>query len=54
MFKIFYQPGLSFFQFKSEMEKKYPLLISGNQIKSGFFALSESTKNTSFGAYLLV
>lgn len=54
MFRIFYQPGVSFFQFKNEMEKKYPLLISGSQIDSGFFALTESTKNTLFGAYLLV
>jgi hypothetical protein len=54
MFKIFYQPGVSFYTFKKEMEKEYPLKISHSRIESGFLALTEAAEDTLFGAYLLV
>lgn len=54
VFRIFYQPGVSFPQFKNEMVKKHPLQISGNKIESGFLTLTEATQNTLFGAYILV
>jgi hypothetical protein len=54
MFRTFYQPGVSFYTFKKEMEKKYPSKISDGKIESGFFAITEATEDTLFGAYILV
>ncbi len=54
MFRIFYQPGVSFITFKKEMEKKYPLKITGGKIESGFFAINYVAENTLFGAYLQI
>ena len=41
MFKIFFQPGKSFYTFSNEMTEKYPLQIRNKKIDSGFFALTE-------------
>lgn len=54
IFRTFYQPGKTFFIFKNEMEKKYPLKLSKNKIKSGFISLIDTDPNTHFGAYILV
>ncbi|MEN8115999.1 MAG: hypothetical protein ABFS16_03415 [Bacteroidota bacterium] len=54
IFQIYYNSGITFLQFKTEMEKKYPLVLSDNKIKSGFFALTEAKHDTQFGAYILV
>jgi len=53
-YRIYYKPGTTFFQFKKDMEKKYPLKISNHKIESGFFALNETSDDTLFGAYILV
>jgi hypothetical protein len=52
MFRIFYQPGVSFYTFNKEMKKKHPLKISEGKIESGFFAITEAVEDTLFGAYL--
>jgi len=54
IYRTYFQPGTSFYDFKKEMEKKYPLNISGYKIESGFFALTDPLKDSQFGAYLLV
>jgi hypothetical protein len=54
MFKTFYQPGVSFNQFKQEMELKFPAVIAEGKLESGFFPLTDATENTLFGAYLLI
>jgi hypothetical protein len=54
IFKIFYIPGMTFLDFKSEMENKYPLHLKNNRIESGFIALTEAGCDRLFGAYLLV
>ena len=54
IYRTFYQPGTSFHAFKKEMDKKYPLKITGNKVESGFFALTEAAEDSLFGAYLLV
>jgi hypothetical protein len=54
IYRTYYQPGTSFYTFKKEMEKKYPLKILENKIESGFFALTESNETSLFGAYILV
>lgn len=54
MFRIFYQPGVSFQTFKKEMEKKYPLKITAGKIESGFFPLTSADNASLFGAYLLI
>lgn len=54
IYRTYYQPGISFYTFKKEMEKKYPLKISENKIRSGFLALSEAAEDSLFGAYILV
>lgn len=54
VYRTFYQPGTSFYNFINEMKKKYPLKISDNRIESGFFALTEANEDTLFGAYILV
>ncbi len=54
IYRIFYKPGITFNQFKNDMEKKYPLKISNNKIESGFFSLTEAFEDTLFGAYILV
>lgn len=54
MFRIFYQPGVSFQTFKKEMEKKYPLKITEGKIESGFFPLTSTDNVSLFGAYLLI
>jgi hypothetical protein len=52
MFRIFYQPGVSFYTFNKEMKKKHPLKISEGKIESGFLALTDAVEDTLFGAYL--
>ena len=52
VYRTYYQPGTSFYTFKNEMEKKYPLKISNNKIESGFFALTDAAEDTLFGAYI--
>lgn len=54
VYRTFYQPGTSFYTFKNEMQKKYPLKISNNKIESGFFALTEAFEDSLFGAYIFV
>ena len=54
MFRTFYQPGVSFNQFKQEMELKFPAVITEGKLESGFFPLTDATDNTLFGAYLLI
>ncbi|QGY45101.1 hypothetical protein GM418_15915 [Maribellus comscasis] len=54
IFRTYYQPGKSFYSFKTEMEKKHRLKITSKKIKSGFFALTEATNEAQFGAYILV
>lgn len=54
IYRTWFQPGTPFQAFKKEMEEKHPLVLSGNKIESGFFALSEAKNDTQFGAYLLV
>jgi hypothetical protein len=53
-YRTYYQPGTSFYTFKTEMTKKYPLKITENKIESGFFALTEAAEDTLFGAYIFV
>ena len=54
IYRTYLQPGTSFYTFKNEMEKKYPLKVFKNKIESGFFALMEAKEDTLFGAYILV
>ena len=54
VYRIYYQPGTSFYTFKKEMEIQYPLRISENKIESGFFAVTDADKDSLFGAYILV
>jgi hypothetical protein len=54
VYRTYYQPGNSFYTFKNEMEKKYPLKILNNKIESGFFALTDAAEDTLFGAYIFV
>lgn len=53
-YKTFYKPGNTFYQFKKEMEKNNPLKMVNGKIESGFFALTEASNDSLFGAYLLV
>ena len=54
VYKIFFKPGETFFQFKKVMEGKHPLKIPNGKIESGFFTLTEAFEDTLFGAYILV
>ena len=54
LYRTYFQPGTSFYAFKNEMERKYPLKISEGKIESGFLALTDAQKDTLFGAYILV
>ncbi len=54
IYRTYFQPGTTFYDFKKEMEKKYPLKVIENKIGSGFFALTEATEDCQFGAYILV
>lgn len=54
IYRTFFKPGTTFFQFKEEMENNNPLKVVDGKIKSGFFPLTEANKDTLFGAYLLV
>ena len=54
VYKTYYKPGTTFYQFQKIMEKKNPLKITNGKIESGFVALSEAAENTLFGAYILV
>ncbi len=54
MFKMFYQQGKSFQEFKQKMETNHPLMLQHSKIESGFFALTPALEDTKFGAYLLV
>lgn len=54
VFRTYFQPGKSFFDFKCEMEQKHPLQIENHKITSGFFSLIPVQPTTQFGAYILV
>lgn len=54
LYRTYFQPGTSFLTFKSEMEKKHPLIIYQNKIESGFLSLTDPLTESQFGAYLLV
>ena len=54
IYRIFYKPGTTFYQFKKDMEKKYPLKVSNGKIESGFLPLVDASQATLFGAYVLV
>lgn len=54
MFKLYYNKGIPFLQFKEEMQIRHPLKIKKNKIDSGFFALTEANPDALFGAYILV
>lgn len=54
IFRTYYKPGTSFYNFAEEMKMKHPLKLKDHKIESGFFPLTESTEEKLFGAYLLV
>jgi hypothetical protein len=54
IFSIYYQPKKSFYTFKKQMEKTYPLKIADYKIESGFFALTDAQQDSQFGAFILV
>ena len=54
IYSTYFLPGTSFYHFKNEMEKKYPLKFVENKIESGFLALTEANRDSLFGAYLLI
>ncbi len=54
VFRTFFQPGKTFYQFKKEMEKRHPLKISDQKMESGFLALIDSNESTVFGMYLMI
>ena len=54
IYKTFYDPQKSFSEFVNEMGNIFPLIISNQKIKAGFFPLGDFNENTMFGAYLLV
>jgi hypothetical protein len=54
IFKIFFQPGKSFYTFSKEMAEKHPLQIRNKKIDSGFIALTEPVADSLFGSYILV
>jgi hypothetical protein len=54
VFKTFFKPGKSFFEFKKEMENSNPLKLKNSKIKSGFFPVTPGFKDSLFGAYMLV
>lgn len=54
VYKMFYQPGKSFLEFRNEMITQHPHEFVNGKLNSGFFALTEANENTQFGAYLFV
>lgn len=54
IFKIFYDPKTTFYNFKQEMEARYPVKIHKNKIEYGFFPLTPARERTKFGAYISV
>jgi len=54
LFRTYYKPGSSFYNFKKEMEAKYPLILKEGKIESGFFPVTDAQPDTMFGAYILV
>lgn len=54
MYKIWFEPARKYIEFKEEMEQKYPLIISGSHLESGFLSLTDPRTDSQFGAYLLV
>ncbi|NQU52532.1 MAG: hypothetical protein HQ522_08325 [Bacteroidetes bacterium] len=54
IYRTYFKPGNTFYQFKKEMKKKNPLKTVNGKIESGFFALTEANEDSLFGAYLLV
>jgi hypothetical protein len=54
MYKMFYNKGQFFGEFSEIMREKHPLQITNNRIDSGFLALTDSFKETKFGAYILI
>jgi hypothetical protein len=54
IFSTYYQPGKSFYDFKTEMQVKYPLKLVDNKIEKGFFEVTEARTDSLFGAYILV
>ena len=54
VYRTFFHPKKTFFQFKKEMEDKHPLVLTNGKIKSGFVSLTDAKEDTLFGAYLLV
>ncbi len=53
-YRTYFQPGISFYEFKTAMQKKYPARFLNGKLESGFFALTEANENIQFGAYLLI
>jgi hypothetical protein len=54
VFKTFYNPKQSFFEFIKDMEKNNPLKLHNSKIESGFFPLIPVFENTNFGAFILI
>lgn len=54
VYRTFFHPKKTYYQFKMEMEKSSPLVFQNGKIKSGFVSLTEAMEDTLFGAYLLV
>jgi hypothetical protein len=54
MFRTYYQPGVSFYQFKKEMEEKFPAHFSEKKLVSGFLSLTDAVEDSLFGVYILV
>lgn len=54
LFRTYYDPKLSFYDFSTTMSQKHPLKVLNNKIESGFFPLTDGSQEKYFGAYLLV
>lgn len=53
LYQTWFSPGQSFSEFQSEMEKQHPLVLKNDKIASGFFPLTDATKESQFGAYII-
>lgn len=54
IFSTYFQPGKTFYDFKTEMEGKHPLMIVDKKIEKGFFAITEARTDSLFGAFIQV
>ena len=54
IYRTWFEPGHSYYDFKKMMEQKHPVILENHRLKAGFVSLTDPSPDSQFGAYIFI